>query len=183
MMSAPMRARLVLVVLAAIVVACTQSSGPPEMIPEQDLVPPDRLAEALKPVDGWSRAVPSSQRTTGEMAMTTAKANYLNTTTGQNIEVSVMDSGLFARAYANLTRRGYKETTGDSEAQAIEVNDMPAVQNWNTSSHEGTIGLLVGNRFVVSIVGKGLKDLTPVRDFATHFDPSALVSLRDYRSR
>ena len=60
----------------------------------------------------------------------------------------------------------------------MTIGGTPGVENWNGTAKTGLITLLVANRFVVSITGRGINDSSILRDFASQLDTTKLVALR-----
>lgn len=151
----------------------------PELLPEKDLVPPSQLESTLLPVAGWTMGEVTSDKVSGELPLTHAQTAY--SSDGTVLKVEITDSGMIARAYANLMW-GYEEDTGGSRSKSTEVGSTPAVENWYASGKEGTLSLLVANRFIVTITGKGIDDIGVLHDFASKLDTTKLAALGKYRA-
>ncbi|MEZ5292503.1 MAG: hypothetical protein R2745_15585 [Vicinamibacterales bacterium] len=170
----------VITVVLALAIGTAGCSSRPALIAEADLVPPAQLAAALVPVSGWTMAAAETNAVTGEMAMSTAKTTYSRG--GTTLSVDVTDSGIFARAVANLTS-GYSENLeGRTEAKSATIAGTPGVENWDDVSKDGMVTLLVANRFVVTVKGSGVDNLGVVRDFAAGFDTKPLAALASYKA-
>ena len=181
-------AAIALAVALAVAIACS-----PQPILEQNLVPPARLAGTLQPVAGWMMRMVEGRTVSGERRpgsnpaervphMTRGQAVYYSRGSVVLVEVtdSVTDSGILAGLVASLTS-GDKGKSGGGQSQSMTIGSTPGVESWNASTTEGQITLLVAKRFVVSITGRGMNDVSVLRDFASKLDTTKLAALRTWR--
>ena len=135
---------------------------------------------ALMPeLDGWEKQKPTGERMTSPVSFSQAEARY--TKGDASLEVKIIDSGfnqLLLTPYAMFLTAGYERETSEGYEKSTQVNGQPGWEKWNTESKDGELNALVGKRFLVTIDGNGIDNVSQLHDVAKKMDMGKLASLK-----
>jgi hypothetical protein len=137
------------------------------------------LQTALPEVSGWTRETPTGERMTSPVAFSQTEVTY---TQGEaNVDVKIVDTAFSQLMFAGWTAflvQGYERETQDGYQKSVTVGGHPGWEEWNSSSKNGELNLVVAKRFMVTVAGNNISDTKVLHEFASKIDAGRLASLK-----
>lgn len=137
------------------------------------------LQKALPELAGWTRATPTGSTVTMPFAMSQAEADYVNG--DQRMEASIVDTALnqaLFMPFSMFLASGYSERTSEGFRRSVTIKGEPGFEEWNEPGQSGTVTIVVGKRFVVSVDGSGVSGVEPMRALIERVDFGALTAAK-----
>lgn len=137
------------------------------------------LQTALPEVSGWEMDKPQGEKMTSPMPFSKIETDYRNG--DQRIDVAITDTALSAMFLMPLrmaVAAGFNRETSDGYEKATTISGHPAVEKWDSGSKRGELNILVGDRFVVEIVGHDVPGIKTVHDFAGKVDLGKIAAMK-----
>jgi len=135
----------------------------------------DVLKSALPAISGYEMGTPKSERMTAPFPIAQTEAKYKKG--DSDIDVKIVDAAaaqLLMAPWKMMLATGYSKETDDGYEKATTLSGNPAWEKWDKSSKHGEIGMLVNNRFMVSVEGDNLANINQLHDVAAKIDASKL---------
>jgi hypothetical protein len=137
------------------------------------------LQTLLPDMSGWEKGKPEGEKMTSPVAFSQAKVDY---TKGEaNIESKIVDSGfnqMLVAPFAMFLTANYEKQTSTGYEKAVKVGEFPGWEKWDKGSKNGELHTVVGNRFIVSLEGRGIDDTQVLWELARKIDMRKLASLK-----
>jgi len=146
--------------------------------------------EALQPVDfkalqgifpavsGWEREEPKGESMTSPVKFSQAETAYSK---GEaRIEVKIVDtamSQMLTLPYQMFLAAGYSKQTSTGYEKATKVAGQPGWERWDSEAKRAEVGLIVGQRFLVTVDGTNT-DTKTVQDLVGKMDLGKLAGLK-----
>jgi hypothetical protein len=139
----------------------------------------EKLEALLPNPSGWTKGKPSGQQTTMVVSTSNAQASY--TKGDANVQLEITDSALNQMLLAPMSfmlAAGYSERTSSGYKKSMSLGGSPGFEEWNSDDKHGEIGVVVGNRFIVSGKGDGLDNIDSLRSIVQGVDFAKLGALK-----
>lgn len=137
------------------------------------------LQSHLPKVSGWDMREPEGERMTMPVSFSQIETRY---TKGEaRVDVKIVDTGfaqLLVAPWSMMLASGYSRETSRGYEKATTVNGNPAIEKWNKDRKNGELDVLVGKRFMVTIEGRDIADISELQAFASNFDFGAIGALK-----
>ena len=135
----------------------------------------DVLKGALPAISGYEMGTPKSEKMTSPFPISSTEVKYSKG--DSNIDVKIVDAAaaqLLMAPWKMMLATGYAKESDDGYEKATTLNGNPAWEKWEKGSKHGEIGMLVNNRFMVSVEGDNLANINQLHDVAAKIDASKL---------
>jgi len=138
---------------------------------------PVHFNELLKflpePPSGWeSQAPKGSTNNMGEWKFTEVNRDY--TQGEKRIEVKILDWAFRKELYAGFfIAAAFSQETTEGYNKGIKIGEDPGREEYKTAGRNGTLSILVGKRFFVTIEGNGI-DSAELRQWWDKLDAAGL---------
>jgi hypothetical protein len=179
-----MRAWLLLAVLTAGCGGAGSSGAPAGDRPETSsvsttkatVVPHESLQALLPDLAGWTRGEPRGETDRSE-SVSRVTVNYDK---GEStISIEFMDSSRNEQMLAPL--RGILASPAPSPGTTVgtsTIGGFPAAEEWTAEAKNGSIHVLVADRFMVAVTGSTVPDLATIRAALDAIDLQKLAALK-----
>jgi hypothetical protein len=97
------------------------------------------------------------------------------------VKITVTDSAFNQLATAPLmmlTAAGYSERTSSGYKRATTIDGAPAYEEWDSRDKSGTVGMLVGKRFLVEATGSNLDSVDTLKGVVQKIDLNRLAAMK-----
>jgi hypothetical protein len=135
------------------------------------------LQEALPEISGWQRGTPTGEKMTMPVRYSHASARYSKGP--MKIEAKITDSALnrvLVTPMAMMLTAGYAKETDRGYEKSTKIAGNPGFEKWSTSK-TGELNVLVKDRFIVEVEGRGLSKVKDLYAFLEHIDLKMLGEL------
>jgi hypothetical protein len=171
--------------LAAVITACSSTdaqrpaSGP-------TVVPHDRLLAFLPVLDGWQQEQAPQGETDATEGYSRVQVSYAQDSGMGGISVEIVDTTKnpdMLRPLVEFIKANRVDQTGDPTAPVavtpLKVVGFPAQQEWqpHQGANNGSLSILVADRFTVGITGDSLKGAEVMTWAAERIDLKKLAAL------
>jgi hypothetical protein len=129
-------------------------------------------------VSGWEKEKPTGESMTAPVKFSQAETAY--TQGDARIEVKIVDtamSKMLTLPYQMFMMTGYEKETSSGYEKAAKVGGNPGWEKWDSESKRAELGVIVGQRFVVTADGNGT-DVKTVQGVLGKMDLAKLASLK-----
>jgi hypothetical protein len=129
-------------------------------------------------VTGWEKEKPTGESMTAPVRFSQAETAY--TQGDARIEVKIVDtamSKMLTLPYQMFMMTGYEKETSSGYEKAANVGGNPAWEKWDGESKRAELGVIVGQRFVVTADGSGT-DVKTVQGVLAKMDLAKLAALK-----
>jgi hypothetical protein len=129
-------------------------------------------------VSGWEKEKPTGESMTTPVKFSQAETAY--TQGDARIEVKIVDtamSKMLTLPYQMFMMSGYEKETTSGYEKAAKVGGNPGWEKWDSESKRAELGVIVGQRFVVTADGNGT-DVKTVQGVLGKMDLAKLASLK-----
>jgi len=161
----------------------TAAPPPPERTPvvERTATPVNvnALVALIPDISGWTRTPPHGTQSHATIPLSEASAEY--TQGDATLKLDIMDSGFNRLILAPLSMMlapGYSERTADGYKQFAVVDGAPGFETWQDDVGEGSVTVLVADRFVVTGRGLNVPGINIVRAAVRAVDFAKLATLK-----
>ena len=138
-----------------------------------------RELQALLPdISGWEKEKPTGESMTAPVRFSQAETAY--TQGDARIEVKIVDtamSKMLTLPYQMFMMTGYEKETSSGYEKAAKVGGNPGWEKWDSESKRAELGVIVGQRFVVTADGNGT-DVKTVQGVLAKMDLAKLAALK-----
>lgn len=139
-----------------------------------------RDLQALLPqVSGWEREEPSGETMSAPVKFSQAEVAYAND--DARIELKIVDtamSQLLTMPYQMFLMAGYARETGSGYEKAVKFGGYPGWEKWDAGARHAEIGVIVGQRFLVTAEGSNVDSARVVQDVMSKIDLGRLAGLK-----
>jgi len=161
----------------------TAAPAPPERPPvvERTATPVNvnALVALIPDISGWTRTPPRGTQSNATIPLSKASGEY--TQGDATLKLDIMDSGFNRLILAPLSMMlapGYSERTADGYKQFAAVGGAPGFETWQDDIGEGSVTVLVADRFVVTGRGLNVAGIDIVRAAVRAVDFLKLATLK-----
>lgn len=129
-------------------------------------------------ISGWEREEPKGESMTSPVKFSQAETAY--TKDEARIEVKIIDtamSQLLTMPYQMFLAVGYSKQTSTGYEKAAQVAGQPGWEKWDSEAKRAEVGLIVGQRFMVTVEGSDT-DVKTVHDVIGKMDLGKLAGLK-----
>lgn len=140
-------------------------------------VDPVHFSELIKflpePQAGWESQPPrGSSNKMGEWSFTEVERQYSQGE--KRIEIQILDWAFHKELYATFfVTAAFSQETTEGYNKGIKIGEDPGREEYKTASKEGSLSILVGKRFFVTIKGNNI-DAAELRQWWERLDTQAL---------
>lgn len=137
------------------------------------------LQNLLPQVSGWSREEPSGETMSSPVRFSQAEAAY--TRDDARVELRIVDtatSQLLIMPYQMFLVSTYARETGSGYEKAVKIGGFPGWEKWDGDAKQAEVGLIVGQRFLVTAEGNNVDSARVVQDVVAKVDLARLASLK-----
>lgn len=138
------------------------------------------LQTHLPKVAGWEMVEePRGQRMTMPVPFSQVETEYRKG--DSRIEVTIVDTGfaqLLLAPWSMMLAAGFSNETSDGHEKAVNVGGHPAFEEWKSREKDGTLNILVGKRYMVTLDGHDIADMKELHQFASAMDLGAIAALK-----
>jgi len=136
------------------------------------------LQAFLPDVSGWEKEKPKGESMTAPVKFSQAETAY--TKDEARIEVKIVDtamSQMLTMPYQMFLMTGYSTKTDTGYEKATKVAGQPGWEKWDSDAKRAEVGLIVGQRFMVTVEGSNT-DVKTVHDLVGKIDMGKLAGLK-----
>jgi hypothetical protein len=136
------------------------------------------LQAVLPEVSGWTMDKPRGERMTSPIAFSQTETSYDKG--DARIDVKIVDSGfnqMLMAPWAMFLGAGYERETDEGYEKAVTIDGNPGFEKWNTESKDGELNIVVAKRFLVTVEGRGIEDISVLHDVFSKLDTGKLAAL------
>jgi hypothetical protein len=129
-------------------------------------------------ISGWEKEKPTGESMTAPVKFSQAETAY--TQGDARIEVKIVDtamSKMLTLPYQMFMMAGYEKETSSGYEKAAKVGGNPGWEKWDSESKRAELGVIVGQRFVVTADGNGT-DVKTVQGVLGKMDLAKLAALK-----
>jgi hypothetical protein len=137
------------------------------------------LHAVLPDLSGWDKGKPRGEMMTAPVKFSQSEVTY--TKGDARIEVKIVDtamSALLTMPYRMFMATGYMKETDSGYEKATTYGGNPGWMKWDGDSKHAEAGLIVGNRFLVTVEGNDVDDVKAVETIVSKMDLGKLASLK-----
>jgi hypothetical protein len=139
----------------------------------------EQLIALLPEPAGWTRGKPEGKQWSMGVSMSMAEADYEKG--DSRITLSITDTAFNQLMLAPLSfmlKSGWSERSTEGYKKAVSIGGSPGYESWETEDKDSEIGVVVGNRFLVSAKGRDVESVDVVRSFVQAVNLSKLSTLK-----
>ena len=129
-------------------------------------------------VSGWEKEKPTGESMTAPVKFSQAETAY--TQGDARIEVKIVDtamSKMLTMPYQMFLMTGYQKETDTGYEKAAKVGGNPGWEKWDSEAKRAELGVIVGQRFLVTAEGSGT-DVKTVQGVIGKMDLGKLAGLK-----
>ena len=129
-------------------------------------------------ISGWEKEKPAGESMTAPVKFSQAETAY--TKDDARIEVKIVDtamSKMLTMPYQMFLMTGYEKETDSGYEKAAKVGGNPGWEKWDGEAKRAEIGVIVGQRFMVTAEGSDT-DVKTVQDVVGKMDLAKLAALK-----
>jgi hypothetical protein len=129
-------------------------------------------------VSGWEKEKPTGESMTAPVKFSQAETAY--TQGDARIEVKIVDtamSKMLTLPYQMFLMAGYQKETDTGYEKAAKVGGNPGWEKWDSEAKRAELGVIVGQRFLVTADGSGT-DVKTVQGVIGKMDLGKLAGLK-----
>jgi hypothetical protein len=129
-------------------------------------------------LSGWEKEKPTGESMTAPVKFSQAETAY--TQGDARIEVKIVDtamSKMLTMPYQMFLMTGYQKETDTGYEKAAKVGGNPGWEKWDSEAKRAELGVIVGQRFLVTVEGSGT-DVKTVQDVIGKMDLGKLAGLK-----
>jgi hypothetical protein len=129
-------------------------------------------------VSGWEKEKPTGESMTAPVKFSQAETAY--TQGDARIEVKIVDtamSKMLTLPYQMFLMAGYQKETDTGYEKAAKVGGNPGWEKWDSEAKRAELGVIVGQRFLVTAEGSGT-DVKTVQGVIGKMDLGKLAGLK-----
>jgi len=156
--------------------AMQKAAGQAQTAPAVDF---EKLVELLPEPAGWTRSKPNGKQMSMGISMSQAEASYEKGESTVRLEIT--DSSfnqLYLAPMSMMLMSTYSERSSEGYKKAASLNGSPGFEEWEIEPKEGTVTVVVANRFVVTARGRSVDNIEAVRSFVKAVDLAKLAALK-----
>jgi hypothetical protein len=139
----------------------------------------EKLIAFLPEPAGWTRSKPEGKQMSMGVSMSQAQAEY---TKGESsIRLEITDSSfnqMFLAPMSMMLMSSYSERSSSGYKKAASLGGSPGFEEWENEPKDGTVTVVVGNRFVVAAKGRHVENIDAIRALVTAVDLGKLAALK-----
>ena len=136
------------------------------------------LQRFLPDISGWEKETPQGETMTAPVKFSQAETAY--TKGDARIELKIVDtamSKMLTMPYQMFLMTGYSKETGSGYEKAAKVGGNPGWEKWDSEAKRAELGVIVGQRFLVTAEGSDT-DVKTVQDVIAKMDLGKLAGLK-----
>jgi hypothetical protein len=129
-------------------------------------------------LSGWEKEKPTGESMTAPVKFSQAETAY--TQGDARIEVKIVDtamSKMLTLPYQMFLMGGYQKETDTGYEKAAKVGGNPGWEKWDSEAKRAELGVIVGQRFLVTVEGSGT-DVKTVQGVIGKMDLGKLAGLK-----
>jgi hypothetical protein len=136
------------------------------------------LQSVLPTFDGWEREEPKGESMTAPFKFSQAETAY--TKDDARIELKVVDTAMarmMTLPYQMFLATGYSKQSSTGYEKATKIAGQPGWEKWDSESKRAEVGLVVNQRFLVTVEGSNT-DTKTVQALIGKIDMGKLAGLK-----
>lgn len=144
-----------------------------------DVLPFEKLGEAMPDVSGWKRGEVRGRSTTMPFSISTSEARYENG--DARVDVEITDTALnqvIMAPFSMYLVQNYSERSSDGYRKGTTFKGEPAFEEVENRAKRGSLTVVVGKRFIVKASGRNVADAEPARSILDKMDFSKLTAAK-----
>jgi hypothetical protein len=137
-----------------------------------------QLQDFFPDISGWEKEKPTGESMTAPVKFSQAETAY--TQGDARIEVKIVDtamSKMLTMPYQMFLMTGYQKETDTGYEKAAKVGGNPGWEKWDSEAKRAELGVIVGQRFLVTAEGSGT-DVKTVQGVIGKMDLGKLAGLK-----
>jgi hypothetical protein len=139
----------------------------------------EKLIAFLPEPAGWTRSKPEGKQINMGVSMSHAQTEYTKGETSIRLEIT--DSSfnqMFMAPMSMMLMSTYSERSSSGYKKAASLGGSPGFEEWENEPKEGTVTVVVGNRFVVTAKGRNVENIDAIRAMVQAVDLGKLAALK-----
>jgi hypothetical protein len=142
------------------------------------LVPAARLKPFLPDLPGWKKGAVKEETDTSEK-VSRVQVDYEKGVSGLSIELMDSTKNPYVLApMTDLIKANQTETRSDGFARPTMIDGFPGIEEWTSGVNNGTIHVLVAQRYMVKVTGDSVENLATITSAAKAIGLAKLATLR-----
>ena len=137
------------------------------------------LMTALPEVSGWKMDKPRGERMNTPVSFSTSETSYRNG--DQRIDLDIVDtagSAMVLTPFRMMVGAGYSKESSDGYEKATTFGRYPAYEKWQAERKTGEFSVVLDDRFVIQLKGRGVDGIETLRDFAGKVDLGKISAMK-----
>ena len=137
------------------------------------------LQEVLPAIDGWEKGETEGETMSSPVKFSQATTSYSKG--DARIEVKVVDtamSQLLTMPYQMFLLANYSKESSKGYEKATKIGGYPGWEKWDSEAKRAELGVLVGQRFLVTADGNDVESAKAVQDVVSKMDLGKLAGLK-----
>lgn len=142
------------------------------------LVPAPRLKPFLPDLTGWKKGNVNEETDASEH-VSRVQVDYEKGVSGLSIEL--MDSSKNPNVMAPMTdmlKANQTETRSDGFTRPATIDGFPGIEEWTSGVNNGTVHVLVADRYMVKVTGDSVENLDTIVNAARAMKLANLAALK-----
>lgn len=144
------------------------------------VVPFESLLPFLPDMPGWTKGEPKGE-TDNAMGINVSRVQVDYDKGESTMSFEIMDSSMnpaILTPFTMAAKAGLEERTAEGYTKSTMVAGYPAVEEWTPEAKNGSVGLLVGGRYLVKVTGSTVADVETIRKAVQAVDLRKLAALK-----
>jgi hypothetical protein len=147
------------------------------------VVPHEKLAELLPNIPGFTRESEVKGTTDTDENVSRVQLEYIQDGGGTaGLSVEMMDVAANAVMLAPIKEllkvQGTRRTVADTEEKVTTVAGYPAAQEWTPQANNGSVSVLVADRFVIKVTGSSVANVDVISKAVEAIDLKKIAALK-----
>lgn len=147
------------------------------------VVPHEKLAELLPNIPGFKRESDVNASTDPDANVSRVQLDYIQDGGGTaGLSVEMMDvaanSVMLAPMKELLRLQGTRQTAAGTEEKVTSIAGYPAAQEWTPQANNGSVSVLVGDRFLIKVTGSSVANVDVISKAVEAIDLKKIAALK-----
>lgn len=150
--------------------------------PPGQVVPHEKLAALFPTIPGFTRESDPTGTTDTEVHVSRAQADYTQESGGSGaLSVEIMDvstNSMMLAPFKEIQRHPGTHNTETGTQKATTVAGFPAYEEWTPQAGNGVVGILVADRFLVTVTGSSVGRVDVIYKALESIDLKKIAALK-----
>ena len=137
------------------------------------------LVALVPDVSGWEKEGPTGEMMSAPVKFSQAEVAYSKG--DARVEVKIVDtamSQLLTMPYQMFLMANYSRESTNGYEKAVKVGGHPGWEKWDSEAKSAELGVIVGQRFLVTANGNGVENAKVVQDVLGQIDLGKLAGMK-----